>query len=346
MNKDTSFWKNKKCIVTGGIGFIGSHLCKQLYDLHACVIVMDKESCHDGTLFHHLNKNSNITTIQCDLANPNVVNLIQEIQPDVIFHLAALPYAPYTTLHPLEAYASNVVSTVNVLEGARLSSAKKFFLASSACVFGASQHSPLHANDAPYPPEHYYSITKQDAERQVRAFHNWYGINATICRFGNVYGPGDRHFGRIIPQVCHQLINEKQEILQLKRSRGDSIFEFLYVEDAVKAFIGAAERNSAEIETWHFSGGEEARTTIINLAERVSELFDGKKREVKFNVSSPERKVEKYLDVTDTVRLLDWKVDWHLETGLKTTIGWYANNINFISPYQELVEKCASALTL
>lgn len=337
MSKNTSFWEGKKCLVTGGIGFIGSHLSKHLHDLLANVVVLDWESCHPGTLFYQLDRNREIAIIQCDLSNPIAVDVIQDIRPDYIFHLAASPYAPYTTLHPREAYTSNVVTTVNVLEAARLSETKGFLLASSACVFGAAHHSPLHPNDAPYSPEHYYSITKQDAEKQVRAFHNWYDIGATICRLGNVYGPGDRHFGRIVPQICNQLIKEKEQVLKLKRSKGDSIFEFLYVDDAVEAFIIAAERQSVELETWHFSAGKESRISVLHLAEMISEIFDGKQRAVRVNQANPEQKVEKYLDISATKQLLKWKPATSLQSGLRTTVEWYKQNINSITPYEELV---------
>jgi nucleoside-diphosphate-sugar epimerase len=339
MSENTSFWRGMRCLVTGGMGFIGSHLCRQLYDLGARVMVIDREPCHEGTLFYRLNANRDIATIQCDLSEATAVDVIRQIKPDYIFHLAALPYAPYTTRHPREAYAANVVSTVNALEGARLSDTRRFILASSACVFGAAQHSPLRTDDTPYAPEHYYSVTKQDAERQVRAFHNWYGINATVCRFGNVYGPGDRHFGRIIPQVCRQLIKERRETIELKRSGGDSVFEFLYVDDAVKAFASAGARESIKLETWQFSGGDESRTTILKLAEKISRLLDGKTREIGVNTSNPERRVEKYLDTEDTRRELNWESDWNLNAGLSATVEWYKRYINYITPYTDTTDR-------
>jgi UDP-glucose 4-epimerase len=335
MSSNASFWRDTKCLVTGGVGFIGSHLCKHLYDLGAKVTVLDKEAPRRGTLFNILAKGCGIHTIRCDLINSQAIDVVQTIQPDYIFHLAALPYAPYTTLHPQQAYASNVLTTVNALEGARLSKVRKFVLASSACVFGAAQHSPLKIDDAPYKPEHYYSVTKQDAERQVRAFHQWYRINANLCRFGNVYGPGDRHFGRIIPQLCYQLIKERREVLQLKRSKGDSLFEFLFVNDAVAALIKAAEHQSDKLDTFHFSGGPKSRTTILQLAQRMSEMFDGKKREILADSINPEQRVEKYLDTTATERFLEWQTSGDFEKGLKKTLHWYKRNLGSLMPYND-----------
>src|ERR1700720_547580 len=118
MNDPNSFWQDKRCLVTGGAGFMGSHLCDFLHQSGARMFVVDKEACHPGTLFSNLNSGRDITGIQADLSEPTSVNIVRDIEPEYIFHLAALPYAPYTTAHPREAYAANVVSTVNMLEGA------------------------------------------------------------------------------------------------------------------------------------------------------------------------------------------------------------------------------------
>lgn len=336
MTSRDNFWQGKKCLVTGGVGFIGSHLCRRLHALGARVFSIDSEECRAGTLFPILNRGDDITVVHDDLSNPKSVGVVQDISPDFIFHLAGSPYAPFTTRHPQKAYLSNVVSTVNMLEGARLADVKKFILASSACVFGAAQHSPLLTTDAPYVPEHYYSITKQDAERQVNAFGRWYGIEAAICRFGNIYGPGDRHFGRIVPQICNQLIKEKRETLLLKRSSGDSVFEFLYVDDCVKAFLATGESQSDQVETLQFSGGERARVSILSLAEMISRKFDGEQRAITVNSATPEKTVEKYLDVTATEQLLGWAAGWDLEQGLEATVEWYKANINHLTPHEDL----------
>lgn len=302
------------------------------------VTTIDIELPHRGTLFYILNKNREISTIDKDLSSRAIIDVVQRIRPDYIFHLAALPYAPYTTGHPLEAYYSNVVSTVNILEAARLLKINKFILASSACVFGAAKRSPLKVDDTPYPPEHYYSYTKQEAEKHVKNFNDLYGINASICRFTNVYGPGDRHFGRIVPQICCQLIKENRITLQLKRSKGDSIFEFLYIDDAVDALLSAAERKSSKLEVFHFGSGEEARINVLNLARKISLLFDGRPRDIEVNKNKSERKVEKYLDTSSTKEILGWNPHYKIEDGLKLTIGWYKNYFSTISPYENEVD--------
>lgn len=335
MSGTYSFWRDKECVVTGGLGFVGSHLSKRLRDLGARVVVIDKEPAIEGTLFPLLNRAADFDITHLDLAQPTAVGVLCATSADYVFHLAALPYAPYTTKHPHEAYAANVVSTVNVLEAARLGAASRVVLASSACVFGAAQRSPLRVGDPPYVPEHYYSITKQDAEKQVHAFHQWYGTEAVICRLGNVYGPGDRHFGRIIPQICHQLINEHRDELRLLRSTGESVFEFIYIDDVVNAFLQAAESPSDIVETYQFSSGEQSRCSIRELAGIISQEFDGKPRVVTGRKSGSEKTVQKYLDTGATQMALQWKPVVELAAGLRSTVDWYKAHINSVTPFPD-----------
>jgi len=322
-----------KCLVTGGVGFLGSHLCRALREQGAQVIVMDREPPQAGTLFPLLNAATGIDVRQCDLSEPESIREVQYCQPDYVFHLAGLPYAPYTSQHPGEADAANVAATQNALEGARLSPNARFVLASSACVFGATQKSPLRVDSPQSDPEHYYTITKREAERHVREAHRVHGLKASICRFGNIYGPGDRHFGRIVPQMCAQLIKEGRDTLELKRSQGDGVFEFLHVDDAVSGLLAAAAHVSPDLETWHFSGGESSRVSVIDLARRMSRLYDGREREVRNNRSSPEKRVVKYLDCSATAAKLGWTPSWTLDQGLRGTLDWYCERINSLAPH-------------
>lgn len=332
MRSENLFWEKTTCLITGALGFIGSHLCAKLYNIGARVIAVDIEPYHDKTMFYFLNKDKKINIINKDLSNPDSIEEIQATKPNIIFHLAAIPYAPYTSLNPLEAYRSNVVTTTIMLELARRVCADQFVLASSACVFGAAQSSPLSENDKLYPPQHFYSYTKREAEEQVRAFNEFYGVPSSICRMVNVYGPGDRHFGRIIPQIIRQLIIDKAITLKLLRSQGKSIFEFLYVDDAIEGLLATAKIKSNKTEVYHFGPGRNGRLSILDLVKKLSQLYDGKIREVSVNNVAPERTVYKYLRVENTKNILRWSSKIYLDYGLNLTLKWYEKNINKITP--------------
>jgi len=332
MTSESWSWFGKVCVVTGGTGFIGSHLCAALYDLGARVLNVDIERPHSGTLFSILNEGREIPVISADLAEPESIGRVVECEPEVMFHLAANPYAPFTTNHPSEAYRSNVVTTANMLEAARRARTERFILASSACFFGATTASPLREDSKLSFAEHYYTHTKRQAEDQVRSYTDFYALPATICRFVNVYGPGDRHFGRIVPAICKQLVMDEAPTVRLARGTGESIFEFLYVEDAVSGLVAAGARQPQEREIFHFAPGAEARVSVSELVQRLCVLYDGRVREILMNCANPEKVVRKYLDSSETRSVLGWAPDWSLDGGLTRTLGWYRENLRRLTP--------------
>jgi nucleoside-diphosphate-sugar epimerase len=333
MKTDTSYWQGKTCLVTGGTGFIGSWLCGELYDLGARVVNIDIEPCHERTAFALLNNSRNIKTVVADLSERASVDLVCESKPSTIFHLAGTPYAPWTTDHPDEARRANVVTTENVLKAALRVDAERVVLASSACVFGAAQFSPLKVDDEVSPPEHYYTFSKREAEAKVCDFHATHGLPSVICRFVNVYGPGDRHVGRVVPQICKQIIEEQADTIQLRRSTGESVFEFLYVKDAVAGLLTAASYGSLENRVFHFGPGAGSRMNIRELAGKLSTAYDGKERPVKGKELNPEKRVEKYLDLSETKESLSWEATYQIDAGIEETIPWYKENLSRIDQH-------------
>ena len=322
----------KTCLVTGGTGFIGSYLCAKLYSLGAHVISVDIEEAKDGTLFNLLNKNNKIRTLTADLADSSNISKISKLKPDYIYHLAGLPYAPYTSIHPASAFNANVSSTANMLEVARNISTDRFVLASSACVFGATIDSPIPINGKRCKAEHYYTYTKRQAEYTAESYNEFYSVPISICRFVNIYGPGDRHFGRLIPALCKQLIESISQELTLFRSSGESVFEFLYVEDAVSGLLAAAQDGCADCGISHFGPGHSARVKTREVAHKLSLIYDNRKRKLITKNHGGEKTVEKYLDTSDTMKNIGWEPQWNFDEGLSKTIRWYRENIRKIKP--------------
>jgi CDP-glucose 4,6-dehydratase len=139
-----------------------------------------------------------------------------------------------------------------------------------------------------------------------------------------------------VPQLCAQLINRESDVLELKRSTGRSVFEFLFVDDSVSALIKAAENNAEGVSTFQFSAGLRGRSSVLDLAHRISEMFDGRRRKVLINTDKPEKQVEKYLDTRKTEQTLQWKAGWGLNEGLRTTIDWYKIYANSLTPHSDL----------
>ena len=333
MKKSYSDLAGKHCLVTGGMGFVGSHLCAKLSEIGAKVMIVDIESDIQGTMFNINNRDRSVQRLSVDLSQTVSLPIIENLGAEIIFHLAGSPYAPYTSAHPLSAYLANVVTTANMLEVARKTSANKFILASSACVFGATTQSPLSTNGTRSKGEHYYTYTKRQAEEQVEAYREFYDLPAIICRFVNIYGPGDRHFGRLVPSLCQQLLSGKVTDLQLRRSNGYSLFEFLHVDDAVTALLTAACQKSTNQPPLHFGPGPSGRASVRQVAEMLSLLYDNKKRNLRTIDIGGEQTVFKFLDITDTQKSISWKAAWKLQEGLSNTLIWYSENLSRLKAF-------------
>lgn len=337
MNNKHIDMTKKTCVVTGGKGFIGSHLCSRLTELGAQVISVDIIKGDKGTCFGLINKPRDILTITADLSDPSCINKIIGLKPDHIFHLCGLPYAPYTSIDPVNAFRANVSSTANMLEVARIASVEQFVLASSACVFGATIASPIPVNGIRCKPEHFYTYTKRQAENIAESYHEFYDVPISVCRFVNIYGPGDRHFGRLVPTLCKQLIESSSNDLTLFRSSGESVFEFLHVEDAVSGLLSSICNEHSTFCIRHFGTGPTGRMKVKDVANKLSILFDSKKRKLITKTNGSERTVKKYLDIQDTIANVGWKPEWTIDMGFSSTIDWYRKNINKIDPFDYAV---------
>lgn len=326
-------WTGATCIVTGGVGFLGAHLADRLVNMGARTIVLDIEHAHPGTLFWHKGLRGRSQAIVQDCAASSAIDTISRLTPDYIFHLAGLPYAPYTTAYPSKADIANVTSTEMMLEAVRKLPGTKFIFSSSACVFGATRQSPL-TLDSPYSkPAHYYTLTKRRAEEIISKCRQDCELDVTICRFGNIYGPGDRHFGRIVPRICSQLIVERSDQIRLYRSRGNSVFEFLYVEDAVEALLSAGAADTSPQPILHFTGGMRSRIDIAALARMMSSIYDGRNRQIIHPEAPSEGDVIKYLDGSATNAFLGFEPAVDLDTGLRKTLEWYRLHIGELKPH-------------
>lgn len=318
-----------RCVVTGGTGFVGSHLTARLLELGASVSNLDIEPPLKGTLPWLMGLDGEVEYIQTDLSN--AASLASQVKPDIIFHLAGQPYAPATTLNPSMAYGANTTSTLHALELCRHSNCQRFVLASSACIFGAATRSPLAPESRTFRPEHFYSYSKRYAEQLVRDFREFYDIPVCIARFVNIYGPGDRHLGRIVPSVCRQLVDDRQRVV-LRRSEGHSVFEFLHVQDAASGLISVARTKLDTTAALQFGPGQEGRLSVRNLARKLSSIAGSNNSEIAVDALSPERTVNKFLDTGDTEMLLGWSTSRQLDEGMEETFSWYRRFLSELEP--------------
>lgn len=319
----SNVWKQRKCLVTGGYGFGGSHLCEQLLNKGARVYVLDRESPKNSYLALS-GLADRVHYIYGDIRDLELLEIsLERFEIDTIFHLAAQPVVPICNSRPYESLSINVMGTYSVLEAMRNSSyTKSLIFASSGAYYGTTtgldkiteEHPPL-ASASIYVP------SKVAADIAVRCYAKTYGLKTAVCRFINTYGPGNTNFSTIVPRAITLLINNQPYDFGA-RDDGTSTFDYLNIRDMTRGYLSVAENiDGISGEAFNFGGGYPI--SVKNLVQLISRLFDGQEREPIFHGAKKAIPVHKCLDTSKANRQLGWKPSVSLEEGLKETINWY-----------------------
>jgi CDP-glucose 4,6-dehydratase len=316
-------WNTCHCLVTGGAGFGGAHLCQELVRRGARVYVLDRERLLNS-YFVVAGVERSVEFIRGDIRDrARVLSVIGQFKIDTVFHLAAQPLVPVSNMHPWETLEINALGTYAVLEAVRQAGgSQRLVVASSGAYYGATTtDQPIGEDQSPLVFTNIYAASKVAADAVVRAYARVYGMQVGICRFMNTYGPGDNNFSRIVPNAIRMLIEGGAYDFG-DRDDGSSRLDFLHIQDMTQAYIAVAERLE-QVAGEAFNIGTGQATSIRELAVLISRLFDGKAREPIFRGPRKQHPAIKYLDTAKARRLLDWSPAVPLEEGLRQTIAWY-----------------------
>jgi len=313
------YWKNKKVLVTGYEGFLGSNLAKALINHEAVIIGVDKIKNRPKSVLKNLR--DKITCVKGDISNPKLVkNLINRYKPQVVFHLAAEAIVGEANEHPIRTFKSNIEGTWNILEASR---DKKFIeaivVASSDKAYGSHKVLPYKENAA-LKGNHPYDVSKSCADLICYAYWNTYKVPVCVTRCGNIYGPGDSNFSRVTPDAICCALKNKQFII---RSDGKFTRDYVYVDDIVNGYIILAEKmKKLKLYGEAFNFSDENPITVIEMIKKIYNLADKKTDHKILNQAKYEIK-NQYLCSMKARRILNWKPKYALDEGLKKTIEWY-----------------------
>lgn len=222
-----------KLLVTGGAGFIGSHLLQILVqDADIETVVLDNLS--SGSYSH---VPGSIRLVEGDICDKNIDELFAVEHFDAVIHLAAQTMVPYSLEHPDEDCNTNLMGIINILECCRKHGVKSVVFSSSAAIYGDNLNVPLKESERPLPTS-FYGLTKMASEHYLRLYHDLYGINTTVLRFANVYGErqGDGGEGGVISIFCKLLAAGKPVTVF---GNGEQTRDFVYAGDIAKALLKA-----------------------------------------------------------------------------------------------------------
>jgi NAD dependent epimerase/dehydratase len=315
---------NKKVVVTGADGFIGSHLVEMLVEKGADVRALSYYNAFNNWgWLEHIPCLNQIEVITGDIRDPNFcLSLTKNI--DIIFHLAALIAIPYSYSAPDSYIDTNIRGTMNILQAAQHNKCERIIHTSTSEVYGTAQYIPIDEKH-PLQPQSPYSATKIGADSIALSFFNSFDLPVVLARPFNTYGP--RQSARaVIPTIISQLMAGKKKIHlgDVRPTR-----DFNYVEDICSGFISIAESDNVLGEVINL--GTNSEISIENLFHLINKLMNSgadiyldeqRKRPDKSEV------FRLFCDNTKARNLLNYKPKHTLETGLSTTIDWFTNPEN------------------
>ena len=325
----------KKILVTGGTGFIGSHLAETLVVKGYNVKVFDRYNpvYNFGNLSNSIYK-SKIEFLFGDIRDyDSVENAVKNC--DIIFHLAALIGIPYSYVSPLAYIKTNIEGTYNVLEAAKNLKTKKIFITSTSEVYGSAKFLPIDENH-PLQPQSPYSASKIAADNLALSYHNSFDLPVNILRPFNVYGPRQSQRA-IIPTLIRQIMNSKNngyiEVGNIFPRR-----EFNYVSDVCEGFLSSIKlKHKGQI----INIGNGYDVSIKELVQILARLMN-KKIKLKINKKrirpSKSEVMQLRASFKKAKKLLNWQPVYKnlngLEKGLRETINWnLKNKNNFFKKY-------------
>ena len=247
-------------MVTGGAGFIGSHIAEHFSSKGHDVIVFD--NLKTGHL-HNIPENDNITFIEGDICDPDALTAAMK-GINYVFHHAALVSVPLSCKNPAEAFHINTLGTLNVLQSCLDAGVKKVVIASSAAVYGNNPVLPKHEDMIPEPASP-YAISKLDCEYLARMFYTDHGLRTTCLRYFNVYGPRqdpNSAYAAAIPIFLSRARAGKNLVIY---GDGGQTRDFVHVSDVVRANVAAMEHGDGEV----FNVATGSSVTILELAESI-----------------------------------------------------------------------------
>jgi len=323
----TQNWNGRRVLVTGGGGFIGSHLAERLVTLGAAtrVLVRYTSSGAAGWLDRSMVRNE-IEVIAGDISDRDVVRRAVD-RTDVVFHLAALIGIPYSYHAPSSYVQTNVAGTLNVLQAALDANVSRVVHTSTSEVYGTALRTPI-GEDHPLQTQSPYSATKAGADLLAFAFQRSFGLPVVTLRPFNTYGPR-QSMRAVIPTIITQALTRPAVRLgDLDPSR-----DFTYVLDTVEAFVLAGSVDGLPPDPMNVGSGKEI--SVRDLAALiVSMIGTNVPTELDDSRVRPERSEVDRLcaDATRARTLLGWTPRHSLRDGLAATIAWMKDNIERYRP--------------
>jgi UDP-glucose 4-epimerase len=301
-----------KILVTGGGGFIGSHVVDRLLDLGHHVVVVD-----DFRSGRQSNLPSGVLLHRVDIASPELEEVFREEKPEFVCHYAAQISVQVSMQDPMNDANTNVRGSLNLLQNCVKYGVKKvIYTSSGGAIYGEPLYLPCDENHSVDPLSH-YGVSKYAVEKYLHVYRKSHGLDYTVLRLSNVYGPRQDPYGEagVVAIFSQAMLQGKPVVIN---GSGEQERDFVYVLDVVAASVAALEKGSGE----SFNIGTGRGVSINQIFSLLKEAsgYDG---EAFYGPAKPSEIFKIYLDNTKARQQLGWEPGFSLEEGLKEILPWF-----------------------
>lgn len=315
-------WQEKRVLVTGATGLVGSSLVKDLIAKKAYVVALVSDVDPYSEMYRSgaANKvnivNGRLEDYAC------LERAISEHEIDTVFHLGAQAIVTVAYRSPLLTFESNIRGTYNLLEACRIHSSlvKRVVVASSDKAYGDVDVLP-YTEDMPPLGRFPYDVSKSCTDLISRSYFETYNLPVVVARCGNIYGEGDLNWSRIVPGTIRSVFNNERPII---RSDGKFTRDYVYVKDVVSSYMMLAEQlENPKVAGKAFNFGPNNPYSVIEVVDAILTAMNRKDLAPKILDSVRAEIRDQHLDSKRAVETLGWKPTFSLEAGIKATIPWY-----------------------
>jgi CDP-glucose 4,6-dehydratase len=308
--------------LTGAAGLLGSWVAEILTDAGANVVLLIRDHTPKSRLYEK-GIIDRATTVQGEVEDHRLLErVLNEYQIDTVFHLAAQTIVSIANQSPLSTFETNIRGTWNLLEACRTTSwVNRVVVASSDKAYGEHKNLP-YSEDSELLGKYPYDVSKTCADLISQAFASSYGLPVCVTRFGNLFGPGDRNFNRLIPGTIRSILRDEPPVI---RSNGKFSRDYIYVEDAAWAYMLLAEKmvDGDDLTGQAFNFSYERPMTALEVVESILSLMDRQDLQPQILGTSTNEIPHQYLSSGKAADVLDWHPEFNFEKGLDRTIPWY-----------------------
>lgn len=315
-------------LVTGARGFVGAHLAKALLERGDRVVSLDRDAANGAerrpSTLELLGVADEVEEVHGDLCDARLVeDTLARHRVGTVFHLAAETIVGTVQASPVRGFEANVRGTWTVLEACRRAGVERVLVASSDKAYGAHAELP-YREDFALRPTAPYEASKAAADLIARSYWPSYGLPVAVTRFANVYGGGDLNFSRLVPEAVSAALDGRAPVL---RSDGSPQRDFLYVDDAVSAYLALADALGAQgdgVRGEAFNAGGGRPHPVGEVVALIASLAGtGVEPDIRGS-GNPEGEIDRqWVDATKIRERVGWEPAVELEEGLRRTIEWY-----------------------